>query len=80
MDNYDCNRPQPAITLRPLERIGSAAARAGRAIGVALAMLGAGTVFVPLGDNRELLAVLVARVRAARPCNQKHSAAGVRLR
>jgi hypothetical protein len=68
MDNYNCNRPQPAIALRPLDRIGSAAARGGRALGVALAMLGAGTVFIPLGDNRQLLAELAARVRATRPC------------
>jgi len=31
-------------------------------------MLGAGTVFIPLGDNRQLLAELAARVRATRPC------------
>jgi hypothetical protein len=67
MDNQYCNRLQPAIALRPIDRIRPAAARAGRALGVTLAMLGAGTRFVPLGDNRQLLAELANAARRARP-------------
>jgi len=44
-----------------------AAARAGRALGVALAMLGAGSRFVPLGDNRQLLAEVADAARRAQP-------------
>jgi hypothetical protein len=41
-------------------------ARAGRALRLAGALLNFGSQFVPLGDNRALLADLAARVSAAR--------------
>jgi hypothetical protein len=66
MDTHYCNRLQPAIAQLPTGRIRPAAARAGRALGVALAMLGAGARFVPLGDNRQLLAELPNAVRRGR--------------
>jgi hypothetical protein len=67
MDNHDRNRLLRAITLRPTDRMRPAAARAGRALGVALAMLGAGSRFVPLGDNRQLLAEVADAARRAQP-------------
>jgi hypothetical protein len=70
MDNHHVKRPQPAFTLWPMVRIGPAAARAGRALGVAPAMLGAGKRLVPLGDNRQLLAELAARLREANLAGQ----------
>jgi hypothetical protein len=41
-------------------------ARAGRALKLSATVAGAGAGLVPLGDNRQLLADLVARVQAAR--------------
>ena len=58
-------RPGPAVdrsTTLPL----SGLARAGRTLRLATTLLNFGSQFVPLGDNRVLLADLAARVRAAR--------------
>jgi|HubBroStandDraft_3_1064219.scaffolds.fasta_scaffold1719860_2 hypothetical protein len=66
MGNQYCKRLQPAITLRSTGRIRPAAARAARALGVALEMLGADARFVPLGDNCQLLAELANETRRAR--------------
>ncbi len=43
-------------------------ARAGQRLKLAAQMFGAGSQFIPLGDNGGLLADLAARVHAAREC------------
>ena len=62
--------PRPARSVRAVDRStalpASGLARAGRALSLAAAMLNFGSQFVPLGDNRVLLAELAARARAAR--------------
>ena len=68
MGNQYCNRLQPAITLQSTGRIRPAAARAARALVVAVEMLGAGARFVPLGDNHQLLAELANDPRRVGLC------------
>jgi hypothetical protein len=53
---------------RAIASVPARAARWARALRLAGAVLGEGSQFAPLGENRELIARLVARVRAARDC------------